>query len=84
MAEYAVIFLMCLAGLFGASPFLVLLGIMAFGIEIVWAHRKALQRQSMEVVELDLVKALTKSFLLATLACTAAYVAGVLFAKIAH
>jgi hypothetical protein len=36
MAEYAVIFLMCLAGLFGASPSLVLLGIIAVGIESVW------------------------------------------------
>ena len=84
MAEYAVIILMCLAGLFGASPFLVLLGIIALGIEIVWIHRKSLQRQSMLVVELDLVKALSKSFLQATLACTSAYVAGALFAKIVH
>ena len=84
MAEYAVIFLMCLAGLFGASPFLVLLGVLAFGIEIVWTHREALQRQSIQVVDLDLVKALSKTFLMATLACTSAFVAGALFAKIVH
>ena len=84
MAEYAVIFLMCLAGLFGASPFLVLLGVIAFGVEIVWTHREALQRQSIQVVDLDLVKALSKNFLMATLACTSAFVAGALFAKIVH
>jgi hypothetical protein len=84
MAEYTVTFLMCLAGLFGASPFLVLVGIIALCIETVWAHREALQRQSIEVVDLDLVKALSKSLLLATLACTSAYVAGALFAKLVH
>ena len=84
MADYAVIFLMCLVGLFGASPFLVLLGVIAFGIEILWTHREALQRQSIQVVDLDLVKALSKTFLMATLACTSAFVAGALFAKIVH
>ena len=73
MAEYAVIFLMCLAGLFGASPFLVPVGVIALGIEIVWTHREALQRQSIQVVDLDLVKALSKNFLMATLACTSAF-----------
>jgi hypothetical protein len=84
MTEYTVTFLMCLAGFFGASPLLVLVGIIALCIEIFWAHREALQRQSIEVVDLDLVKALSKSLLLATLACTSAYVAGALFAKIVH
>jgi hypothetical protein len=55
MLEYVVIFVMCLAGPFGGSSWLVLLGIAAFGIEILWAHRAALQRLSS--YELDVAAA---------------------------